>query len=324
MIDYLIEHPGGQTLSGLRCLAIDVIGRAGYGQKQVWSPELQDHKGKDARFVYFKTISLVADRFEWAVFVPTKLLKMPFVPRQLQSLGRHKERMPAYTERVLEEERHASRAGYSSRNNFPNDDEISGNLFIISTAGFETTANTMGYAVMHLAAFPEWQAWVRGEVCNLDPDMLQWKYDEIFPRCHRTLALMFETLRLYTPTLHSTRYIAEPQRLATSDDDHLLMPPMDIYVAFQAIHCDLDIWGPGMLECNPSRWIDAAGMKMSQVEFVAFFVALFRYARCEPFGQEELEVLQEGLRRMMRDSVQRLTLQVRDSKSVKLRWVPDT
>jgi hypothetical protein len=159
-----LRFTGDQTLSGLRCLTINIIGRAGYGQKQAWSPELQDHKGKDARSVYFKTISLVADRFEWAAFVPTKLLKMPFMSRQLQSLGCHKERMPAYTKHVLEEEQQASRAGYSSQNNFLSmlvessdqekrvrltshalsDDEISENLFIISTAGFETTANIMG------------------------------------------------------------------------------------------------------------------------------------------------------------------------------------
>jgi cytochrome P450 len=70
------------------------------------------------------------------------------------------------------------------------DDEVSGSLFIFTMAGYETTANTMGYSVSFLAAYPEWQEWIREELQGLSEDPSMWKYKEVFPKCRRTLALM--------------------------------------------------------------------------------------------------------------------------------------
>lgn len=118
--------------------------------------------------------------------------------------------MASYTKEVLEEERQITKKEGVPRNNFLSmlvqvsdqeksagssgltlsDDEISGNLFVFSTAGFDTTANTTGYAIINLAAYPEWQEWVREEIRDLDPDVSQWRYGAIFPHCPRILALM--------------------------------------------------------------------------------------------------------------------------------------
>lgn len=65
-------------------------------------------------------------------------------------------------------------------------------------------------------------------------------------------------------------------------------------------------------------------MKMSQVEFVATMATLFRRARCEVLPLTAKETQVEGRKRlvdMMEDSISKLTLQVRDAKEVKLRWV---
>jgi len=70
------------------------------------------------------------------------------------------------------------------------EDEIKGNLFTFSAAGFDTTANTMGYAVTLLAAYPQWQAWIREELQSLDLDSSKWQYKETFPKCQRMLAVM--------------------------------------------------------------------------------------------------------------------------------------
>jgi cytochrome P450 len=122
---------------------------------------------------------------------------------------------------------------------------------------------------------------------------------------------------------------------------------MDIYISAQSIHSDPKIWGSDVLEFRPSRWIDASGslitppkgtflpwsggpricpgMKMSQVEFVATFATIFRSTRCEPLrlGRKEPEELRKELRDCMKDSISKLTLQVKDPKVVKLRWMPD-
>jgi hypothetical protein len=71
------------------------------------------------------------------------------------------------------------------------EEEIAGNLFIFTAAGFDTTANTMAYAVTLLAVYPEWQAWIQIEIDSVlgglskTPD-----YATEFPRLTRCLAVM--------------------------------------------------------------------------------------------------------------------------------------
>lgn len=155
-------------------------------------------------------------------------------------------------------------------------------------------------------------------------------------------------MRHFPPVVHSTRAFFEPQQVVDSNGSHLLSPPMDVYVSHQCIHADTSIWGPDASEFKPSRWIDSSGqlitptkgtflpwsggpricpgMKMSQVEFVATLATLFRSARCEPLPtdrQEKPEELRKKLHGLMKNSICKLTLQVREPKEVKLRWIPD-
>ncbi|RDW72334.1 uncharacterized protein DSM5745_07506 [Aspergillus mulundensis] len=320
-------------------------------------------EGKNA---YFETILLVAEMLLEAALIPAAVLKLWFMPARLQLLGRRKEKMPAYTRAVLDMERRAAgeeptshrsflkmlvgcaeeAKGASASDLFLTDDEISGNLFIFSVAGFETTANTMGYAVMLLAVYPKWQTWMREDIQHLPLDPSVWKYDEVFPKSTRILAVMFETLRLFTAVMHATRSVAEPQQVAgaASTSPHLLLPPMDIFISMQIIHADRDLWGPDCADFKPSRWIDGTGqlvtppkgtfmpwsggprvcpgMKMAQVEFVAALAVLFRSVRCDPvpLGGEDLDAARRRLRGLMRDPVAQVSLQIRDPNAVVLRW----
>ena len=126
---------------------------------------------------------------------------------------------------------------------------------------------------------------------------------------------------------------------------------MDIFVCQLSMHLDTRIWGPDASTFRPSRWLDETGqlitpergtyipwsggprvcpgLKMSQVEFVGTMVTLFRAARCEPLpsttdGVVDQGVLRERLLGLVRDSVNKLTLQVRDPTEVRLRWVVDS
>lgn len=236
MLAYLLKGPTNKTLSGLRCLAINVLGRAGYGQHQAWTPQLEDTADEwvDARGAYFKTISLVADMLLIASLFPAWILKLPIWPPAVRSLGAHVEKMPSYTKQMLNEEREFAAEGSSSKDNLLNmlvrfsdqakegdagtsgpslsltEDEISGNLFLFSAAGFDTTAHTMGFAVTLLAAYPEWQDWMREELLNIYKEAPHWKYEEVFPRCPRTLAVMVchPFLHLSLPSPLTDRYIA--------------------------------------------------------------------------------------------------------------------
>lgn len=222
MADYMLQHPGGQTLGGLRCLAINVLGYAAYGQHHSWSPEFLQNMPdlqQGGRKAYFQTISLVAVRFLEAALLPKWFMKLPFMPSSLQLLARQMEKVPSYVREILDDERRLSleesearsnvlsmlvrfsdrdRQSNDSSNLYLAEDEISGNLWIFTAAGFETTANTMGYAVTLLAVYPEWQAWIREELRALDSDVSTWQYNEVFPKCQRTLALMVSFSLVYS------------------------------------------------------------------------------------------------------------------------------
>jgi cytochrome P450 len=75
----------------------------------------------------------------------------------------------------------------SKSSTFLSEEEIAGNLFAFTVAGFDTTANTLVYALLALAIWPEWQEWVFEEMGERDSDV---SYEELFPRLVRCRALM--------------------------------------------------------------------------------------------------------------------------------------
>jgi cytochrome P450 len=71
------------------------------------------------------------------------------------------------------------------------EDEIMGNLFVFTAAGFDTTANTMGYAMTELAVNDRWQDWLIEEIDDVLKDMPEeLDYAEVFPKLNRCLAIM--------------------------------------------------------------------------------------------------------------------------------------
>ena len=196
MLEYLENHPGGGTLEGLHNIAINVIGYAGYGQSHTWLPEPY----KDAtnlykeKLSYFNSIGLITILLFEAAFLPPKFLKMPFMSPAHRLLGRAMEELPKLSKDLLDSERQAAKKGSGPRNNLLSmlvrlsdegktegnlglsltEDEIRGNLFTFSAASFDTTANTMGFAVTLLTTYPEWQEWVKEELKNFDVDVLKW------------------------------------------------------------------------------------------------------------------------------------------------------
>ena len=78
------------------------------------------------------------------------------------------------------------------------EDEIVGNLFIFTAAGFDTTANTLGFAVAFLAAFPQWQTWMQEEIDHVFAKAGDSRdYATLFPKLPRCLAVMVCTFPIY-------------------------------------------------------------------------------------------------------------------------------
>ena len=115
------------------------------------------------------------------------------------------------------------------------DDEIFGNIFIYNLAGHETTANTLAFAIVLLAAEPEWQEWIAEEITQVLGDEStpqSWKYEQSFPRLGRCLAVMVcSPVRLlsarFQPLAHkypSTRSSASTDQTSSSPKRSGLFP----------------------------------------------------------------------------------------------------
>jgi cytochrome P450 len=210
---------------------------------------------------YVDAIALCTENLLLAAFLPASLLKLPVMPRLLQTLGLALTRLPSLTQNMLDQERQRALHTASSASNistgkpdgspttimstlvrlsdqeknraegdnasvlkhdqsmkrdtksYLTEEEIAGNLFIFTAAGFDTTANTMSYAVTLLAVYPEWQAWIQTEIdivlasLSETPD-----YATAFPRLTRCLAVM---VSLY-PRLPVSLGFALPNNKLTS------------------------------------------------------------------------------------------------------------
>lgn len=146
------------------------------------------------------------------------------------------------------------------------DAEVMGNLFIFLFAGHETTANTTHYALLSLALNPEWQARVHAEIDEIltaaraegrdEPD-----YEDDFPRARVTLAVMYETLRIYTPTGITNKYAEKPQPITYEGQTYVIPAGTRIAVNGTGAHMNPKVWGEDAETWNPSRWLseNAAG-----------------------------------------------------------------
>jgi cytochrome P450 len=218
MMDNYANNVKGVTddaMNGLKTIAINVLATAGYGVSWPWKQEKQDPQ-PGYRMTYIEATRTAVDHIVEAAVMPVKLLLLPFMPTILQNVGHAVREFPAHTKQMLDSERKRSPEDSNGRTNLMSilvkevvqgtegkqgetskptqrlsESEITGNLFVFTAAGFDTTANTMAYAVTLLATYPKWQKWLFEELDEVLRDKgEELEYVEIFPKLTRCLALM--------------------------------------------------------------------------------------------------------------------------------------
>ena len=365
-----------EAIDGLRRIAINVLGAVGYGKPRRWGAE-EETAPRGHKMNYMESLSTIINNTAVTVFVPPWLLCLPFFPPKVQNIGVASKEYPAHNRllvandratadptknnlmsvivRLSDQEKKQQEQQKQSQNSrsrlYLSEDEIYGNLFLFTIAGFDTTSNTMAYALTLLAMHPELQDWIIEEIDRAAPTTDDAPaYDKTFPQLKRVLALMFETLRLYTPVQHLARTAALPVTLTSSaGTKHHIPQHADVFVAASMVHTNPEVWGPDPLTFRPKRWITTdekgvellfepakgtflpwsmgprycPGMKMSQVEFSSVFFTLFRRARVEPalVGGATMEQAKEKLERILLGSRPLVTMQIMQPKEVVLRWV---
>ncbi|RDI83693.1 hypothetical protein Vi05172_g6265 [Venturia inaequalis] len=354
MAHHLLSQPKGETnttLEGLRSIALNVLGQAGYGEPQEWTAGTLA-TSEDAKMTFFDAVSKMIPLMIPVAILPSWLLRLGLMPKVLRDVGEAVDEYPGHTTALLNKERALAKESGEERSNFiamlarlsDGDDkadaksrltpeEIQGNLFLFTAAGFDTTANTLAYAVTTLAAKPDLQNWLFEELDH------------------------YETLRVYPAVIHIARYFHTDQSIKTCKDSHLIKGPAKVYINAAALHSDTATWGADALDFKPERWFAnrpspyspspnaeipelitppkgtfipwsggpriCPGMKMAQVEFVAVIATLFRSCKVEVVlreGESDIEA-RERLVMSMQESQPKLTLQIENPEDVVLRWL---
>ena len=206
-----VERESNGIVDGVRTIALNVFGFIVYGDRQSFAHSSTEAEAPPGyQLTFMESIFSILNNHFISIFVPAHFLTISWMPRSIQKMGiataefpKHtkdfitKERNSPSTQNTLlsvmvktaDNERHQS-AKPGRLASYLSEDEITGNLFNFTLAGFDTTSNTMAYALITLAIEPKWQDWIAEEidrVARLHPDA---SYDNTFPLLTRCLALM--------------------------------------------------------------------------------------------------------------------------------------
>lgn len=266
----------------------------------------------------------------------------------LTSLVRH-------SEEVRRDDQSNSKAAIKQKNSLT-DDEIYSNLFGLAFAGHETTAHTLAYSYYLLSAYPHIQDWVAEEVHKVFKDCTNLEdldMDETYPKLKRTKAIMFETLRIFTPLANVLKRTLSTEGATIQVGSRTIQFPPRAFVlpSSYALHASEEYWGKDSLEWNPKRWIyvdekgveqfaqpspagaflpwsdgprACPGARFSQVEFVAVCASLlskFRISVVPQKGEDE-NTARGRVKSALYDSTSIVTLMVRHPERIFLRLEP--
>jgi cytochrome P450 len=326
-------------------ITINVLSGAGMGTSVAWRDDANEKPIPGFQMTYIEAIKHIIHNVGGLFILPRWFLSNypSFLPgyKNIKSLSYAVLEFPIHTRNMLNQERQRTVGAHGeSRSNIMSqlmhaseqnnaemkgvkalsEDEMVGNLFIFTAAGFDTTANTLAYALVLLSRYPKWQEWIFEEIDSIIPpdSSSDLDYIAIFPKASRIQACMFEVLRLFPPLTHISKMTRTSQKIQTSRGLFYFPPNSTIYVNTVGLHIDPAVWRNLNLAENeeknetdelafrPSRWINLStespqmfkppkgtympwsagpracpGQKMALVEFTAIFLKLFDKHRIE-------------------------------------------
>lgn len=358
------------TADDTRTLSLHVLSSAGFGK----SYPFQGHNDKspsDVATNYEESLQTILDNCVLLFVLGTDLISKKWLPRKIQKLHQAVLNFKQYMTEVYEAEKQAIADGKLTEKNLmtslvrasqESDDtggltesEIYGNMFVFNFAGHDTTAHAFAFAVVLLATQPSAQDWLSTELKHVlgERPIEDWSYTSDFPRLKRCLAVLMETIRLYTPVPIAKSTGKEARTLRVGGKT-IVVPGNTLVIPHHlAVHTHPKYWGCDTLEWKPSRWINSTsnsdsfdgetimtprkgsfiawseglricpGKKFSQVEFVASMAAIFRDWYVEPLLEEgeSLEVARKRVLKLVEeDTGQVLLLQMLHPERAPLVW----
>ncbi|KAK6417606.1 hypothetical protein LTR95_017306 [Oleoguttula sp. CCFEE 5521] len=255
-----------EVFNMMKKITINVLAGGAMGQDVTWDSDKDDKPRPGYKMTYMQSCKTVIEAVAGPVILPIWFLKgyPSFLPghKYISELGVAVEEFPAHTKHFLQmESERAERESGQTRSNIASqllranrgddksntsltDEELMGNLFVVSAAGFDTTANTLSYALALLCRYPEVQDWMFEEVDELLSDDMgdDLDYVAIFPRVVRIMAVMLETLRLFVPVVHLAKETSGPQIIETSAGTLRAPASCTMYVDVVGLHLIPETW----------------------------------------------------------------------------------
>jgi cytochrome P450 len=255
---------------------------------------------------YRDSLAMVLDNIIPLMVFPWQFMTLPLVPKKWAKVGRAAYAFKKQMQDMIDEERAAIARGSPGTGgvttslvkafevhereaavNTPKRDkkglsreELLGDLFIISFAGHDTTANTLAFTVLLLIVHPEIQAWVSEEINAVtgSSPVEEWDYKTTFPQLKRCRAILFETLRLFPPVPaipKVTPLSGGMQTLRVGQRTLVIPPGIGLMSSVYATHTHPSHW-TDPLEWQPKRWIvnaaPAASPTAEQIKSEDMFV----------------------------------------------------
>lgn len=276
------------TDSDTMTLALHVLTAAGFGKSYSFAGGLTK-PAEGHSMTYKDALKLILKNVMVTIIISSAKLPAWMLPRKVLNVSEAIANFKSYMIEMVEEERDSIAKGEGEKDNLMSvlvraaelskadekgrnsltDEEIVGNLFIYNLAGHETTANTLAYAVALIAANRDVQDWIGEEIEAVfgSDDMLErWQYEKAFPRLKRCLALIYETLRLYSPVFFIPRYTNNvAQSLDINGREYTIPAKTYVSVNSIALHTMPRYWRSDSLVWRPNRWIirssDAKGLE---------------------------------------------------------------
>lgn len=389
----MLRSWGGQTTDGIQSvqkdvwtLSLNVLAATGFRKSYNFRSSAEP-ASQDEAVSYRDALQTVLDNAILIMIVPYKYLQGRLVPKDLVRVGNAARSFKKHIVQMLEDETTALRQNKPGSGGIMGSfvraldthereiaaqptlkgskdgkkglsiEEIFGNLFVINFAGHDTTANTLAFTMLLLAAHPEIQAWIAEELSAVEAvkttPVGEWNYNTVFPHLKRCQAVLLETLRLYPPIMSLPKWTKERAQTIQVGEKVLVIPPgVGTSPHLLAIHThpkywtDPFVWKPSRWVVGDSRrnsdsqlssedlWIPPAhtyfpwsdgpqncpGAKFSRVEAVAVLACLLKGHRIgvKKEADEAEEAARERAIRCTNDVNLEMLLRMRDADRVKL------
>ena len=202
-----------------RTVSLNVLAATGFRRSYKFRDSSQPEA--DQAQSYRDALQTVLDNAIFLMLVPPRLLLFPLLPRSWALVGKAAAEFKRYMVHMLNEETSLMKQGKMGTGTLMTSfvraldthqrgeasvktnpsktsskgltaEEIFGNIFVINFAGHDTTANTLAFSILLLAANAEVQDWVAEELQEVitKTGSKTWDYGVLFPELKRCRAVL--------------------------------------------------------------------------------------------------------------------------------------